>query len=308
MKTGERFEDSELSTVDTALLLAGVLFCQSYFDRRRSRGSRDPQARRRDLSPRRLALGAAERAGDQPRLVARGRLHRVRLARLQRGDADVPARARLADAPGGRRTRGPSGRAPTTSSWGTSSARSTSTSRRCSATSTRTCGSTSAASRTPTCAARPRLFREQPARDLRAARLRDRQSARCKDYGANVWGLTASDGPADLELENASGKRAFSQLLRARRRSSPARIDDGTLAPTAAAASMPFAPEIVDSRRARRCTRASASTSTPTYGFLDAFNPTFDFDVPLRQRPLHPGLRLGRPATTSASTRARSSR
>src|SRR5512145_1854840 len=32
MKTGERFQDSELSTVDTALLLAGALFCQSYFD------------------------------------------------------------------------------------------------------------------------------------------------------------------------------------------------------------------------------------------------------------------------------------
>jgi hypothetical protein len=33
MKTGERFEDTELSTVDTAILVAGVLFCQSYFDR-----------------------------------------------------------------------------------------------------------------------------------------------------------------------------------------------------------------------------------------------------------------------------------
>src|SRR5204863_3950136 len=32
MKTGTRFEDSELSTVDTAILLAGSLFCQSYFD------------------------------------------------------------------------------------------------------------------------------------------------------------------------------------------------------------------------------------------------------------------------------------
>src|ERR1043166_8159638 len=31
MKTGERYEDSELSTVDTAILLAGVLFCESYF-------------------------------------------------------------------------------------------------------------------------------------------------------------------------------------------------------------------------------------------------------------------------------------
>src|SRR6202162_5906744 len=31
MKTGERFGDAELSTVDTAILLAGALFCQSYF-------------------------------------------------------------------------------------------------------------------------------------------------------------------------------------------------------------------------------------------------------------------------------------
>jgi hypothetical protein len=32
MDTGERFGDSELSTVDTAILLAGALFCQSYFN------------------------------------------------------------------------------------------------------------------------------------------------------------------------------------------------------------------------------------------------------------------------------------
>src|SRR4029078_2893455 len=31
--TGQRFETVELSTMDTALLLGGVLFCQSYFDR-----------------------------------------------------------------------------------------------------------------------------------------------------------------------------------------------------------------------------------------------------------------------------------
>jgi hypothetical protein len=32
VKTGERFETVELSTIDTTLLLAGVLLCQSYFD------------------------------------------------------------------------------------------------------------------------------------------------------------------------------------------------------------------------------------------------------------------------------------
>jgi hypothetical protein len=33
METGHRFERVELSTIDTALLMAGVLFCQEYFDR-----------------------------------------------------------------------------------------------------------------------------------------------------------------------------------------------------------------------------------------------------------------------------------
>ena len=32
MKSGDRFGDTELSTVDTALFLAGALFCQAYFD------------------------------------------------------------------------------------------------------------------------------------------------------------------------------------------------------------------------------------------------------------------------------------
>jgi|SRR5262245_33342938 len=32
-ETGERFKDVELSTIDTALMLAGMLFCQTYFDR-----------------------------------------------------------------------------------------------------------------------------------------------------------------------------------------------------------------------------------------------------------------------------------
>src|SRR5688500_3628079 len=32
MKTGTRFETVELSTIDTTLLLAGALFCQSYFN------------------------------------------------------------------------------------------------------------------------------------------------------------------------------------------------------------------------------------------------------------------------------------
>jgi hypothetical protein len=33
METGERFEQVELSTIDTTFLLAGALFCGEYFDR-----------------------------------------------------------------------------------------------------------------------------------------------------------------------------------------------------------------------------------------------------------------------------------
>jgi hypothetical protein len=41
MRTAERFETVELSTIDTALLLAGALFAQSYFDRPEEQAIRD---------------------------------------------------------------------------------------------------------------------------------------------------------------------------------------------------------------------------------------------------------------------------
>ena len=50
--------------------------------------------------------------------------------------------------------------------------------------------------------------------------------------------------------------------------------DDGTIAPTAAAGSIAFAPEIaIPALRAMRS--AYGSNLFATYGFLDAFNPTF---------------------------------
>ena len=86
MDTGHRFETVELSTIDTALLIAGVLFCQRVLRRRRRARDGDPRARRLALPPRRLAV-----AGERSRLVIMGwqpesGYHRVRLARLQRGD------------------------------------------------------------------------------------------------------------------------------------------------------------------------------------------------------------------------------
>ncbi len=64
-------------------------------------------------------------------------------------------------------------------------------------------------------------------------------------YGANVWGLTACDGPADVTLDVDGRTACASSATGARRGGSSTVRDDGTIAPMAAAASLPFAPELV---------------------------------------------------------------
>ncbi len=59
METGYRFEHVELSTIDTALLLAGALDLPAVLQRQRSRGARDSRAHRFTLRARRLAAGPA---------------------------------------------------------------------------------------------------------------------------------------------------------------------------------------------------------------------------------------------------------
>jgi hypothetical protein len=65
-------------------------------------------------------------------------------------------------------------------------------------------------------------------------------------------------------------------------------FDDGTIAPTAAAASIAFAPEIVLPAVTEMVQRYGAQI-VGEYGFFDAFNPSFDFDVPLRHGRRIPG-------------------
>jgi len=93
-------------------------------------------------------------------------------------------------------------------------------------------------------------------------------------YGPDVWGLTACDGPLDGERTVRGRKRTF-QGYAARGASLVHVIDDGTLAPTAAASSLPFAPEIV-LPALREMTRRWEGHVRNRYGFLDAFNPTLD--------------------------------
>ena len=92
-----------------------------------------------------------------------------------------------------------------------------------------------------------------------------------RDYGPTIWGLTACDGPKDTTV---SGRQFFS--YRARGAASTQVVDDGTIAPTAAGGSLAFAPEIcVPALRAMK-TKYGAKLYGD-YGFRDAFNPTYRY-------------------------------
>ena len=102
------------------------------------------------------------------------------------------------------------------------------------------------------------------------------------DYSAEVWGLTASDGPSDRAVEVDGERRQFHTYW-ARGASADHVNDDGTLAPTALGGSIPFAPEVtIPALRAMAARYPALWTSD--YGFRDAVNPTFTFDdVPIKR-------------------------
>jgi hypothetical protein len=89
-------------------------------------------------------------------------------------------------------------------------------------------------------------------------------------YGELCWGLTASDGPGEVTLRVDGVERQFFDYLA---RAVPDGPDDGTIAPWAVVASLPFAPEIVLPTVAdfMRWERAGVHR----YGFKATFNPTF---------------------------------
>jgi hypothetical protein len=108
-------------------------------------------------------------------------------------------------------------------------------------------------------------------------------------YGAEIWGLSASDGPADVELPVAGEARRFWSYA-ARGTSHTETRDDGTISPMASAASIVFAPEIVVPTLVAMRERYGEHL-WGEYGFLDAFNPTFQFgDVKLLHGKVVPGV------------------
>ena len=270
METGHRFERVELSTIDTALLLAGALFCAEYFtadnDAERSiRAYADSLYRRvewRWAQPRPpgITLGWTPENGFLP-YDYKGYNETMLLYLLALGSPTHPA----ADG-----------------AWDTY-------------TSTYVWGEFQGQEHL----AFAPLFGHQYShvwidfRGIRDAYMRGRgidyfeNSRRAtlsqrayavanpggwRDYSADIWGLTASDGPVDATITIDGRERTFHTYW-ARGAARTEIRDDGTLAPTAAAGSFPFAPEIVAPALKAMRTRYGEPLFGQ-YGFLDAFNPT----------------------------------
>jgi hypothetical protein len=278
MRSGLRYEQVELSTIDTALLLAGVLFCQSYFDgpdpaEAEVRQIADELYRRVDWSwaaaaDGAIALGWKPESGFHP-LGWHGYNEAMILYLLALGSptSALPPKAWQA----------------WTSTYG------------------RTWGETYGQLHL----AFPPLFGHQFShvwvdfrgiRDdfMRAKGIDYFENSRratyaqqayatanpmhWKGYDERIFGISACDGPGSFTLKYAGTRRVFRGYA-GRGIGGAASYDDGTIAPSAAASSIAFAPEIVLPALVE-IERRYGSYVYASYGFLDAFNPSFDFSVP----------------------------
>ncbi len=287
MQTGTRFRTSELSTIDTALLLAGVLFAQSWYDDRDDAGEREIRALAEDLyrkvewswlAPNDpfIAMGWHPESGPIPHqwngfneslilyLLALGSpTHPIAADRWDRWTAAFD-RSWVADGALSHTAFGPLFGHQYSQTWVDFR------------------GMRDAYSRK-----RGLDYFENSRRATYAQRRYAIDNpAGFTGYGKDIWGLTACDGPGDFTIEIGGRKRSF-QSYSARGAPDP---DDGTIAPTAALGSIAFAPEIVvpaalalNARYGRAIYRG--------YGFVDSFNPTLTApDAPIRTGHIVPGI------------------
>ncbi len=111
----------------------------------------------------------------------------------------------------------------------------------------------------------------------RAAQVQQRYALRnplaLAMYGEFCWGVTASDGPGTTRRGRRVGGRLYYDYIA---RGVPGGPDDGTLAPWAVVASLPFAPEIV-LPTIEHFRRLRLHVDNP-YGFKASFNPSYPND------------------------------
>jgi hypothetical protein len=111
-------------------------------------------------------------------------------------------------------------------------------------------------------------------------------------YGRHVWGITASEGPGPATRLIDGIERYFYDYAG---RGAPYGTDDGTLAPWAVVASLPFAPPMVLDTL-RHYTDSLDLHDCHRYGFRATFNPTFGGSPDSLcgwESPWHVGLNLG---------------
>ncbi|HFA50637.1 MAG TPA: Tat pathway signal protein [Bacteroidetes bacterium] len=96
-----------------------------------------------------------------------------------------------------------------------------------------------------------------------------------KGYAENCWGLTACDGPRNQQADTSIGKWLFKGYA-ARGVSPSYAFDDGTISPTAAGGSIAFAPEIC-LPALRFMWEHFYPKLVGEYGFKDAFNLSYTF-------------------------------
>ena len=91
-----------------------------------------------------------------------------------------------------------------------------------------------------------------------------------KSYGSHCWGITASEGPGPGRLKVDGVEHELFDYVA---RGVPYGPDDGTLAPWAVVASLPFAPEVVIPT-IDYCIYQAKLTQFNSYGFKASFNPS----------------------------------
>ncbi len=102
-------------------------------------------------------------------------------------------------------------------------------------------------------------------------------------YNEYVWGLTACDGPgyASFTDEEDGGEREYF-AYRARGASTLHVVDDGTITPTATGGSVPFAPQPTI-EALHHMYREFGDHIYGEYGFLDSFNLTYPRDAEMEE-------------------------
>jgi hypothetical protein len=110
-------------------------------------------------------------------------------------------------------------------------------------------------------------------------------------YNSLCWGFTASDGPGNVVINIDGVERRFYNYAA---RGAPYGPDDGTVAPWVAAASLPFAPEIV--LPTIEYFHKLPLCETDPYGFKASFSPAFKGPPPNEKgwvSPHHFGINEG---------------